>query len=191
MAAAIYTACFIKKNTAPVTASILLTVTTALTAIALITRPFLIPSSAEISSKITIAIVALTGAACRFIWRKNTEAARYSSNAIFILSFIALLIDAIRFDNGANTIIVMTVMLLVLIVSIMARSKTWFITSASCLLIVTLYATREYLMALNWWIYLFFAGMILIALAAVNEYCKKNNETLRSSVVKRFSSWTW
>ena len=85
----------------------------------------------------------------------------------------------------------MTVMLLVLIVSIMARSKTWFITSASCLLIVTLYATREYLMALNWWIYLFFAGMILIALAAVNEYCKKNNETLRSSVVKRFSSWTW
>ena len=191
IAAAIYAACFIKKNTGETTASVLLSVTTGLTAIALITRPFLVPSSEQLSSKITIAITALTGAACRYIWRKHSVAAKYSSDSIFILSFIALLIDAIYFDNGANTIFVMTVMLFVLIVSIMTRSKTWFITSAACLFTVTVYATREYLMALNWWIYLFFAGMLLIVLAAVNEYCKKNNETLRSSVAKRFSSWTW
>lgn len=191
MAMAIYSACFIKKKTPDHVSSILLSVTTALTAAALITRPFLIPDSAEISSKITIAIVALTGLACRFIWRKYTDAAKYSSNGIFIFSFAALLLDAVHFDNGANTIFVMAVMIFVLIISIMSRSKTWFITSSACLLTITVYATREYLMALNWWIYLFIAGMILIGLAAVNEYCKKNNETLRSSVARRFSGWTW
>jgi len=191
MAMAVYAACFIKKNTPDHVSSILLTITTALTAIALITRPFLIPDSEQISSKITIAVIALTGLVCRFIWRKYTSAAKYASNCLFIFSFIALLADALRFDNGGNTIFVMAVMMLVLIISIMTRSKTWFIASSACLLTITVYATREYLMALNWWIYLFFAGMMLIGLAAFNEYCKKNNETLRSTVAKRFSGWTW
>ena len=46
-------------------------------------------------------------------------------------------------------------------------------------------------MALNWWIYLFIAGVILIGLAAGNEYCKKNNETIKTSVIKKFSGWSW
>ena len=100
-------------------------------------------------------------------------------------------VDALYFDTAVNTIFVMSVMLFVLIVSIMARSKTWFIASAASLFTITVYATREYLMALNWWIYLFLAGVTLIALAAGNEYCKKNNQTIKSSVAKRFSGWTW
>jgi hypothetical protein len=82
-------------------------------------------------------------------------------------------------------------MIVVLIISIVSRSKTWFITSAASLFIITLFATRDYLMALNWWIYLFLAGVILIGLAAVNEYLKKNNETLKTSVAKKFSGWSW
>lgn len=188
---AIYCACFIKKNTSQEAAAIILTVTSSLTALALMARPFLIPDSKAISWKISIGIVAMVGVACRYIWREFPNASRFSSNSIFLTSFVALLIDALYFDTAVNTIFVMSVMLFVLITSIMARSKTWFIASAASLFTITIYATREYLMALNWWIYLFLAGITLIALAAGNEYCKKNNQTLKSSVAKRFSGWTW
>ena len=187
----IYCASFIKKNTSHETAAILLTVTSSLTALALMFRPFLIPGSKAVSFKITVAIIALVGLACRYIWREYANASKISSNSIFITAFIALLIDAMYFDTALNTIFVMSVMLFVLIISIIARSKTWFIASSASLFTITVYATREYLMALNWWIYLFLAGITLIALAAWNEYCKKNDQTLKSSVAKRFSGWTW
>ena len=191
IALAVYCICFIKKNTSYTVASSLLSASAVLTASAIITRPFLIPESKEISSKITLAVAVLVGVACRFIWRKYADAAKISSQGIFISCFVALLIDDIVFDNAANTIAVMSIMISVLFVSIIIRSKTWFIISSSSLFIITVYTTRDYLMALNWWIYLFIAGIILIFLAAVNEYCKKNNETLKSSVAKRFSGWTW
>ena len=188
---AVYCASFIKKNSTKEIAAILLTVTASLTALALMIRPFLVPDSKEISWKISIGIVALVGLACRFIWREFPSVSKCASNSIYLTAFIALLIDALYFDTAVNTIFVMSVMLFVLIISIMARSKTWFIVSAASLFTITVYATREYLMALNWWIYLFLAGITLIALAAGNEYCKKNNQTLKSSVAKRFSGWTW
>ena len=191
LGSAIYCGCFIKKNTSQTTASILLSTSTLLTAAALIARPFFLPESREVSSKITIAIIALTGLACRYIWREFKEASKYSSNTIFIMSFIALLFDAMIFDTALNTIFVMGIMILVLIISIAVRSKTWFIASAASLFTITVYATREYLMALHWWIYLFIAGIILIGIASINEYCKKNNETLKTSVAKKFSGWSW
>lgn len=191
IAIGIYCASFIKKNSSKETAAILLTLTSALTALALMLRPFLVPDSREISWKITIGIAALVGLACRFIWRQFPNVSKYASNSIYLTAFAALLVDALCFDTAVNTIFVMSVMLFVLIISIMARSKTWFTASAASLFTITVYATREYLMALNWWIYLFIAGITLIALAAGNEYCKKNNQTLKSSVAKRFSGWTW
>ena len=191
LAAAVYTAAFIKKDTSKPAASSLLTAAASLTTIALIARPYFVPSSKAVSSKINIAIIVLMGIACRYIWREFKSASKTSSDCIFIASAIALLIDALYFDTAANTIFVMSVMLVILVVSIMTRSKTWFIASAAALFTITIYATRDYLMALNWWIYLFIAGVILIGLAAGNEYCKKNNETIKTSVIKKFSGWSW
>lgn len=182
---------FIRKNTSYETASVILTISTLLTAFAFVTRPFLVPDSPEISNKITIGIIALTGFVSQIVWKKYKEAANIAANIIYILSFISLLFDAIYFDTAANTIFVMSVMVFALVVSIMTRSKTWFITSSSSLFVITIFATREYLTSLNWWIYLFITGVILIALAVTNEYCKKNNETLKSSVAKKFSGWNW
>lgn len=191
IAAAIFFTGLIKKNFTPKTVAILLTVSTSLTVIALIDRPFLIFESKSVTNKITLGIIAVSGIAVRFIWRKFEATAKNFSQIIFIFTFVSLLIDAISFDTSANTIFVMSIMIVVLIISIISRSKTWFITSAASLFTITLFATRDYLMALNWWIYLFLAGVILIGLAAVNEYLKKNNETLKTSVAKKFSGWTW
>lgn len=188
---AVYCTGFIKKNTDETTASLLLTAAALLTSTALIIRPYFVFGSPEITSKVTIGIIALTGAVCRVIWKKFAKEANTAAQIIFIGSFIALLIDAMVFDTAANTIFVMSVMIFVLIISLFAKSKTWFITSAASLFIITLFASRVYLMALNWWIYLFIAGVLLIAIASVNEYCKKNNETLKTTVAKQFSDWTW
>ena len=188
---AAFIASFIKKNTSKTTAAILLTSSAVLSAFALMARPCLIPDSKAVSSKINIAIIALLGIACRYIWREFKSASKLSSESIFILSATALLFDTFYFDTAANTIFSMSVMLMILIISVITRSKTWFITSSISLFTITVYATRDYLMALNWWIYLFIAGIILIVIAAGNEYCKKNNETIKSSVIKKFSGWTW
>ncbi|MBR5682263.1 MAG: hypothetical protein IKW96_03125 [Ruminococcus sp.] len=191
IATAVYAASFIKKNTSRPMAAILLTVSSVLAAAALMTRPYLVPDSKAVSSKINIAIIALLGIACRYIWREFKNASRFASESIFITSIAALLFDTLYFDTAANTIFSMSVMLVILIISISTRSKTWFAAASISLFTITVYATREYLMALNWWIYLFIAGIILIGIAAGNEYCKKNNETIKSSVVKKFSGWTW
>ncbi len=191
IACAIFCTGLVKKNLRPSTVSVLLTFSTVFTVIALIDRPFFIFESKAVTNKITLAIIALSGIAVRFIWRKFEETAKNFSQIIFIFTFVSLLIDAIVFDTASNTIFVMTIMILVLIISIMSRSKTWFITSAASLFTITLFATRDYLMALNWWIYLFLAGVVLIVLASVNEYLKKNNESLKTSVAKKFSGWNW
>jgi hypothetical protein len=191
IALAVYISGYIKKNTSKKCAAGLLTATAVFAAFALMTRPYLVPEFKAVSSKINIAIIVLVGIACRFIWREFKSASKISSETIFIISAIALLFDTLYFDTAENTIFSMTVMIIILMISIMTRSKTWFIASSVSLFTITVYATREYLMALNWWIYLFIAGVILIGLAAGNEYCKKNNETIKTSVVKKFSGWTW
>lgn len=191
IALAVYISGYIKKNTSKKGAAGLLTATAVFAAFALMTRPYLVPEFKAVSSKINIAIIVLLGISCRFIWREFKGASKISSETIFIISAIALLFDTLYFDTAENTIFSMTVMIIILMISIMTRSKTWFIASSVSLFTITVYATREYLMALNWWIYLFIAGVILIGLAAGNEYCKKNNETIKTSVVKKFSGWTW
>ncbi len=191
IATALYAASFIKKNTSKPMSAILLTISSVLATAALMTRPYLIPDSKAVSSKINIAIITFLGITCRYIWREFKIASKISSESIFVISITALLFDTLYFDLAANTIFSMSVMLVILIISIISRSKTWFAASSISLFAITIYATREYLMALNWWIYLFIAGIILICIAAGNEYCKKNNETIKSSVIKKFSGWTW
>lgn len=191
IALAIYFACFIRKNVSREASEIILTISTAITSTAFIFRPFFIADSEMISSKITLAIIALTGTACRFIWRRNKEAAKLSSTLIYILCFGGLLIDAMYFQTSGNTIFVMAITALVLIISLMTKCRTWFMVSSITLFTITIHATRHYLTALNWWVYLFAAGMILITVAAVNEYCKTKGETVRSNIAKVFSDWTW
>ena len=191
IAAALYIACFVKKKTAPDTAAVLLTISAVITAYALITRPFLVFRSEEISSKIALGIAALTGLALRFIWRHHREAANVASSVVFISAFAGLILDAMYFHNAANTIFVLAVTMAILFIACTVHSKTWFTASSIALLTITVWSTRKYLLALNWWVYLFIAGMILIGAAAVNEYCKKNDTDPRKIVAKRFEGWRW
>lgn len=191
MAAGIYAAGFIKKNTSKTTKRVLFTVTTVIIAEAIYVRPFLIPASDMISSKITLAVFALTGVILRFIWRADDDCAKLPTNILFIIAFSGLLYDMLIFDTALNTIFGMSVMLFILMVSIITKNRTWFLTSSIALFTVTLYSTREYLMALSWWVYLFFAGLVLIVIAAANEYYKTKGETVKTTVSNKFKEWNW
>lgn len=191
IASAIYASGFIKKKTSKNAARTVLTIASALAAIAFYFRPFLISDSDMMNSKVIIAIIVIFGFLCRLIWRADRDCAKFPSNIVFIIAFSALLYDMLIFDTALNTIFGMSVMLFILMVSIITKNRTWFIASSAALFTVTLYSTREYLMSLSWWVYLFFAGLVLITIAAANEYYKTKGETVKTTVTKTFRKWNW
>ena len=155
------------------------------------TRPFFVPENMMISNKITFAIIALTGAAFRVIWRKHEKGAKIASNIIFVCTFSALMIDALYFENGGNTVFVLAVTTAILIASFMIKSKVWFSVSSIAIVTIILYAAKDFLSSLSGWVYLFAAGLILIGIAAINEYYKQKGENVKSKLAGVFSDWRW
>lgn len=191
MALAVFLACFIKKKTNKDVAAVMLSVSAFIAALACITRPFLMSDSSIINSKITLAIIALLGLAYRFIWKQHKLASRITSEILFVIAFIGLIIDAMVFHSAANTIFVLGTTAAILLIAFYTKNKTWFAVSSIALVIITIYSTRKYFATMGWWIYLFIVGVVLIAVAAVNEYCKKKGYTMKSAASKTFSEWKW
>ena len=191
IAIAVYIACFIKRNTQPDTASLILSVSTAMTTIAFMARPSFMTSNEMISDKVTLAIIALAGTAYKFIWKNHESFSKKSSTFIYIISFIGLISDAVKFHSSGNTIFILSVTTAILIISFTVKSKTWFTASSIALAFITVYSTRKYLTAMNWWAYLFIVGMILIGISALNEYCKSKGKSIKEIVSLKFMDWTW
>lgn len=191
IALAVFLAGFIKRKTSKETASIILSVSSALACLAFITRPFLTPDSSMVASKINLAIFALLGVAYKYIWKNHPSASKTASTLIFIISFAGLIIDGLIFDNAGNRIFVLAVTAGILVLSFFAKSKTWFIASSSALVIITVFSTIRYFNSAGWWIYLLVVGAVFIAIASINEICKSKGETMKSTVAKKFSDWTW
>ena len=191
IAVAVFIASFIKKNTNKEIAAVLLSLSSALAAIAFMTRPFLTPDSSMISCKINLGIFALLGIACKYIWQNHKLASKISSTIIFVIVFTGLIIDSIVFTNIINKIFVLAVTAAILILSFFTKSKTWFVASSVALVVITVFSTWRYFDALGWWLYLFIVGIILVIIAVVNEACKKNGESVKSTVSKKFSDWSW
>ncbi len=188
---ALYIANFIRKKTNKDIASVLLSVSVVITAIAFINRPFFIVESEMVSSKITLAIITAVGIAYRYIWKNHPKASKISSDIIFVMAFAGLVYDALDFGNLSNTIFVLVVTAVILMISFATKSKTWFSVSSVALVVITVYATRKYLSSLDWWAYLFIAGITFIAIASLNEYLKKSGKTIKLKVSEIFSGWKW
>ena len=76
-------------------------------------------------------------------------------------------------------------------ISFATKSKTWFSVSSVAIVTITVYATRKYFASLDWWVYLFIAGLIFIVIASLNEYLKKSGKTIGMKVSEMFSGWKW
>ncbi len=188
---AVFLAGFIKRNTSKDNACVILSFSSALACFAFMTRPFLRPDSSMTASKVNIAIFALLGVAYRFIWKNHPNGSKTASTVIFIISFASLIVDGIVFDSVANRIFVLAVTAGVLVFSFFVKSKTWFVASSLALVIMTIFSTIRYFNSAGWWLYLLIVGAVFIAIASINEVCKKNGETMKSTVAKKFSDWTW
>lgn len=191
IALAVFLAGFIKRKTDKEKTAVILSVSSALACFAFITRPFLTPDSSMIASKINLAIFALLGIAYRYIWKNHPSASKTVSTLIFIISFAGLIIDGLIFNNAGNRIFVLAVTAGILVLSFFVKSKTWFIASSAALVIITVFSTIRYFDSAGWWIYLLVVGVVFIAIASVNEVCKSKGETMKSTITKKFSDWTW
>ncbi len=191
IAVAVFIAGFIKRNTDKENACVMLSFSSALACFAFMTRPFLTPDSSMIASKVNIAIFALLGVAYRLIWKNHPNGSKVASTVIFIISFASLIIDGMVFDSVANKIFVLAVTAGVLVFSFFVKSKTWFLASSIALVIMTVFSTIRYFNSAGWWLYLLIVGAVFIAIASINEVCRKNGETMKSTVAKKFSDWTW
>lgn len=188
---AVFVANLIRKNTDSVKSSVLLSVSSLIMTFAFVNRPFLIVESDVISSKITLLIFAVMGISYKYIWRNNKNASLITSQVIFILDFVGLIYDALRFHTLSNTVFVLAVTAVVLVISFTSKSKTWFGVSSTALVVITLYFMEQYVTSLDWWAYLFIAGLALIAVASLNEYCRKNGTTVKSRLAEIFDGWKW
>ena len=191
MSVAVFIACFIKKNTEKEAAAILLSLSSFIAAFACITRPFLTTDSSIINSKITLGIIALLGVSYRYIWKQHRAASRVTSTILYVISFVGLIIDAMVYHSAPNTIFAMGVTAGILLIAFYSKNMTWFSVSSIALVVITVYATHKYFATMGWWIYLFIVGVVLIVVAAVNEYCKKKGDTIKSAATKTFSEWKW
>ena len=188
---AVLAACFVKRNTKASVSSVLFTFSVFFTAWALLSRPFLVPDNSMIANKITLAIIAFTGTAIRVIWRRYAKVSCVISNVIYAAVFSALMIDALYYENGGNTVFVLAVTTAILIVSFMIKSKVWFSVSSIAIVTIILYAAKDFLASLSGWVYLLAAGLILIGIAAINEYYKQKGENVKSKLAGVFSGWRW
>lgn len=187
---ALLIAALVRRSTGKKKAAVLMSFSSVLFTIAFLIRPFFTTSDDMTNVKINLAIFALLGAAFRYIWRDYPESARKTSQFIWHLTFIGLLIDAFYYQTAGNTIFVLAVIAVIMILSYLGRNKHWFKLSSVSVAAITVYATRDYLMALDWWVYLFVAGLALISVAALNEYYKNKGESLKSKFNKSFAGWS-
>lgn len=191
IAAAVFLAGFIKRKTSKHTTAVILSFSSALACLAFMTRPFLTPDSSMTASKINLAIFALLGVSYKYIWKNHPSASKTSSTLIFVIAFAGLIIDGLIFNNAGNRIFVLAITAGILVLSFFVKSKTWFVASSSALVIITVFSTIRYFNRAGWWIYLLVVGAVFIAIASVNEICKSKGETMKSTVAKKFSDWTW
>ena len=168
-----------------------LTIACGLFAIALIFRPFLIASDVLFSQKITLGIISLFGFAFSKIWAKYPKLSENFSSAVYGISFVCLIIDALSHQNLFNTLIVLGVSALILLYSFISKKKRWFAVPSVSLPGLTIYTFRDFFTMIDWWVYLLIVGLILIAVSAANEYFVRKGREFKEKAGRFFEDWKW
>ena len=146
------------------------TVALAIVCLALATQPFItIPSL--FSTEYVLLFVVLFGFVMqKLIWKNQVP-------FIFVSALISVVIQAfgcIIHEEIWDLLLLSLILLAILILSFWIQSKRWFALSGITLVTIALYCTRGFWKSLSWWIYLLGAGVILIVIAVIKEYQRRN-----------------
>lgn len=159
--------------------------------LALIFRPFLTVSEVMFSRKITLAIICVFGFVFSKIWAKYPKLAENFSSAVYGISFVCLITDALANQNLFNTLVVLGTSALILLYSFISKKKRWFAVSSVSLLGLTVYTFRDFFTMIDWWVYLLIVGFILIAVSAANEYFVRKGREFKEKAGRFFEDWKW
>ena len=166
------------------------TLAAAAAGLALIVRPFMVFENSMLTMKIILAIIVAFGLAVKKIWADEEKISREFSQAVFMGAFITLIIDGLINQSLTNSLIVLSVSLVLLVYSFIKKTRRWFLVSAAALLGLTLYITGDFLAAIAWWVYLLLAGFVLIIVAALTEYFRQK-AAKNPNEDRFFVDWKW
>lgn len=113
---------------------------------------------------------------------------------LFFVSIYALLtlgFQAVRSENGSDLLTVLVVSLAIFVVSFFIKKKKWFLLGGISLLCIAFYMNTKIFPEFGWWIFLLLVGVVLIAIAAVNELCKQRGESLKVKAGRFMEDWDW
>lgn len=180
---------FLRKENKPLSNRIIASAAMLVPVIAWQTQPFLkLPE--DYALEINIVPILLYLAAIRLL--------KWNKKHIDILTFITyIIVYAILFFHAlsgttGNALIVMISAFVILAVSFFVRMKRWFVLSAAVIVTSAIFMSIKQWGSPAWWVYLLAAGIILIAVGAVNEQKKKSADGGAAGKITRFmSEWTW
>lgn len=151
---------------------------------------FTLPS--VISLELNLAPLFLFCLALRFIWREKEKAIETITFVTAAISTILLFIDGNASQLISDALILVVSSLVLLIASFILKRKKWFLLAVLTLVVTTIFMTKSFWMSLAWWIYLLAAGILLIAIGAMNEMKKQNvGKNIGKKLTRFMSDWTW
>jgi hypothetical protein len=151
---------------------------------------FKLPS--VISLELNLAPLFLFCLALRFIWRGKEKAIETITFVLAVITTFILFVDANISQLLADALIIVVASLVMLIASFILKRKKWFLLAVLTLVVTTIFMTESFWMSLAWWIYLLAAGILLIAIGAMNEMKKQNvGKNIGKKLTRFMSDWTW
>lgn len=187
--ASIFCLNLIRSNTTEQQNKLFITLSSAFLCMLIWVQPFGEIENEFLLWKLDILPVIFFGLIHRYIWKNATKNISDVNFIIFVAAYAALMIDALAHQSLANTIAVLLTAMTIMLVSFALKNGRWFLVSSASFLALTLYITRDFLAAVQWWVYLLAAGILLIVIATVNEYLKTRGENLKDKMSHAKDRW--
>lgn len=114
--------------------------------------------------------------------------------AMYCFTMFWLLMVSLNFQNASDAILLMIFSFAILIGSFQVKKLRWFALGFSVLFLTTVRLTWKFWTSLHWGIYLFLAGIILIAVASYTEYQNRYYAEHPDEPKKKFDffkTWVW
>lgn len=103
------------------------------------------------------------------LWYDRIEEIRVVQFILTCMTLFTLLMHNLAVEELANLMFLGITGIVMLIVAAMRNQKNYVIASSVTLSLLALYLTREFWLSIEWWVYLFAAGVILVGIAVKKE----------------------
>ncbi|NLG05180.1 MAG: hypothetical protein GX567_15320, partial [Clostridia bacterium] len=158
--------------------------------LALVTQPFVELPSLFRTELYLLFLILLAAGMQKIIWKTKVPLIYICTVISIVIQSAECLYREILFKDGLWDLLFLALVLLaLLILSFWLQSKKWFGLSGISLVTIAVYCTRDFWKSISWWIYLMAAGILLIVIAVVKEYQKRNVDQEHSKFYQIKEYW--